>query len=162
MIVTGQCDVTLQCQVFQAQDQTTGQVVAVKRSYVSLRLRAKRTIFQHEARVLQTLQGHPAIPLLYAVGRFEHFEYISMELSGPTIGDIQGQVLEVRKRIAAQLAVQMLSALEHMHSHDLVHRDMKTDDILLCPTDHRGIRLIDFGLARQRPIMCQEPYLVRV
>jgi len=84
----------------------TGQVVAVKKSRVSLRV--KRTLFQHEARVLLTLQGHPALPLMYAIGRFQHFEYISMELLGPSIGDIKGQDVGVRKRIAPQLAVQMV------------------------------------------------------
>ena len=40
-----------------------------------------------------------------------------------------------------------LSALKHMHSYGLIHRDIKPDNILLHPRDHRQIRLIDFGLA---------------
>jgi len=49
-------------------------------------LRVKRTLLlQHEARVLQLLQGHPAIPVVYGYGRLKHFEYLTMELLGPSI-----------------------------------------------------------------------------
>jgi len=67
----------------------------------------KRTLFQHEARVLRILRCHPVIPLVYAFGRFEN---IPMELLGPTIGNIKGQAVVVRMGIAPQLAVQMVHA----------------------------------------------------
>lgn len=98
----------LQSQVFQAQDRLTGQMVVVKKSRVSLRV--KRTLLHYEARILRTLQGHPAIPFVYAFGRFNHFEYISMELLGDSIDYTNGQALEVRKKVASQLAVQMVHA----------------------------------------------------
>jgi hypothetical protein len=68
------------------------------------------TLFHHEARILLALRGHPAIPSLYAVGRFKHFEYLSMELLGPSLGDITGQADKVRQNIAPQVAVQMVRA----------------------------------------------------
>ncbi|KAG1741569.1 kinase-like domain-containing protein [Suillus paluster] len=138
---------TIQARVFKATDQITGQVVAVKKSRVPLRF--KRTVIQHEARVLQMLCGHPTIPLVCAVERFEHFEYLSMELLGPNIRAIVEKAEAVRKRIAPRLAVQMLSALKHVHSHGIIHGDIKLDNILLCPTDHHRIRLINFGITHQ-------------
>lgn len=98
--------IMLQAQVFLATDQMTGQLVAVKKSRVSLRV--KRTLFQHEALVLRTLRGHPAIPAVYAVGRFEHFEYLSIELLGKSLGDIRGQSEQVRKEIVPPIAIQMV------------------------------------------------------
>lgn len=103
---------TLQAQVFRATDQTTGQLVAVKKSRVSLRV--KRTLFQHEARVLQFLRGHQAIPTVLAVGQLVHFEYLAMELLGQSLGDIEGQIEDVQE-LVPKVAVQMVgvSLLQH-------------------------------------------------
>nr|GAT50001.1 kinase-like protein [Mycena chlorophos] len=61
----------------------SGAVVAVKKARVSLTL--KRPPLQHEVRILQTLQGHPAIPQLVGYYHGLHFEYIAMELLGEPI-----------------------------------------------------------------------------
>ncbi|KAJ6627619.1 hypothetical protein B0H10DRAFT_2210131 [Mycena sp. CBHHK59/15] len=96
------------------------------------------------ARILCLLQGHPAIPEVYAVGRFEHFEYMSMELLGSPIGE--GPMLST-----AHLTAQMISALQHVHGHDIIHRDIKPSNMLRCPRDPLQIWLIDFGLAHPLP-----------
>ena len=71
--------------------------ITVKKARVSLRV--KRMPFQ------PLPDGHPAVPSVYAVGRFEHFEYLSMELFGPSMSDTS-QPVEVRKRIAPHAIVQ--------------------------------------------------------
>lgn len=48
-------------------------------------MRVKRTGLRHETRILQLLQGHDAIPAVYAYGQLEHFEYISMEILGMSV-----------------------------------------------------------------------------
>ncbi|CAL4178652.1 unnamed protein product, partial [Meganyctiphanes norvegica] len=50
------------------------------------------------------------------------------------------------KRIAQQLA----SALEFMHSKDLVHRDINMDNILVFKSDFSKIKLCDFGSTRKK------------
>ncbi|EIN06294.1 kinase-like protein [Punctularia strigosozonata HHB-11173 SS5] len=43
---------------------------------------------------------------------------------------------------------QMLSALEHLHSFGIVHRDVKPANILACLDDPSRLKLIDFGIAK--------------
>jgi predicted Ser/Thr protein kinase len=69
--------------VSEAIEENTGRVIALKQVRAPLRL--KRTLLEHEARVLQALQGHPVIPVIYGYGRLKHFEYLAMELLGPSI-----------------------------------------------------------------------------
>jgi hypothetical protein len=56
---------------------------AVKKMRVSLRI--CRPALEHESRVLHLVRGHVGIPKLLAYGRFPHFEYMAMELLGPTV-----------------------------------------------------------------------------
>ncbi|CAH2008057.1 unnamed protein product [Acanthoscelides obtectus] len=67
------------------------------------------------------------------------------------LGDLTSNVSEIgigelhTKRVAKQLA----SALEHIHSRDLVHRDVKLDNILVFKSDFSRIKLCDFGEMRR-------------
>jgi serine/threonine protein kinase len=63
-------------------------------------------------------------------------------------------VRKARKEAAAELwktrlqyAYELTSALQHMHSHRVIHRDIKAENIGFCLKDN--IKLFDFGLARQ-------------
>lgn len=71
--------------VCHARERVTGRVVALKKSRVSLRV--KRTTLEYEANILHLLAGHPSIPTIYAFGQLAHFEYIAIELLGPSLND---------------------------------------------------------------------------
>jgi len=133
--------------VFTATEHGSGIFAAIKKSRISLRV--QRTMLRHEARVMQLLQGHPAIPRLFGYLRVPHFEYIAIELLGQDMkGSCKpGHALKVGT--VASIAEQLLSALEHLNTHGIVHRDIKPENILLRPSDPSCVTLIDFGIARK-------------
>ncbi|KAF5388176.1 hypothetical protein D9615_000077 [Tricholomella constricta] len=130
--------------VFQAVETNSGRTVALKKSRVSQRV--KRTILRYESRILQLLQGHPSIPAIYGYGQLPHFEYLAMELLGPSVKDCTTGPLAVTTVV--RVVLQMLSALEHIHTHGFVHRDIKPENMLRSPTDPSKVILIDFGISR--------------
>ncbi|CAE6456722.1 unnamed protein product [Rhizoctonia solani] len=132
--------------VFKAVQVDTQRIVALKQCRASLRL--KRPLLQHEASILKLLSGHRNIPEVYAYGRIEHFELMSMQLLHHSLGAILKEGGPLSIKVVANLADQMMDALQHVHSHGLVHRDIKPDNIMLKNRGSWELCLIDFGLTR--------------
>ncbi|CAE6435230.1 unnamed protein product [Rhizoctonia solani] len=137
--------------VFKAVQSNTQRVVALKQSRASLRL--KRPVLQHEAKVLRHLSGHPSIPEVYAYGRIEHFELMSMQLFHRSLRNAVDEDGPLSVKSGANIADQMMDALQHVHSHRLVHRDIKPDNIMLQSPGSWKLCLIDFGLAHHLPTL---------
>nr|XP_010585338.2 LOW QUALITY PROTEIN: serine/threonine-protein kinase SBK2 [Loxodonta africana] len=51
---------------------------------------------------------------------------------------------------AQSCAAQLASALEHIHSHGLVYRDLKPENVLVCDPTCQHVKLTDFGHTRPR------------
>ncbi|KAF8990941.1 putative casein kinase-1 hhp1 [Cyathus striatus] len=129
--------------VYKAKDLDTSKIVAVKKSRASLKI--DRAVLRHESRILQLLQGNIAIPIIYGYGRLPHFEYIAMELLGSSVGDLITGPVCVKTTI--QVVLQVLAALEHVHKHGIVHRDVKPHNLLCRVENSSKIVLIDFGMS---------------
>jgi serine/threonine protein kinase len=117
--------------VWKACDSRLDRTVALKVSKVAFSER-----FEREARLVASL-NHPHICTLYDVGP----NYLVMELvdGKPIAGPLSAkQVIEY--------GCQILDALDCAHRKGIIHRDLKPANIL---TGRQGIKLLDFGLARQ-------------
>jgi eukaryotic-like serine/threonine-protein kinase len=110
----------------------------------------RRERFRRECVVLETIE-HPSIPKFIASNssefRGEQLLYLVTEfISGETLAQsIESAILD--KDTALDLTSRILSVLEFVHSCDIVHRDIKPDNIVLREKSFSDPVLIDFGLS---------------
>ena len=106
--------------------------------------------FKQEAQAVEGL-SHPNIISFYDYGVFEFAPYVVMDL-------VEGQSLDVVIKSQGKLEltqalnifVQVAGALEHAHSKGILHRDIKSSNIMLVKDDfgQQSPMLLDFGIAK--------------
>ena len=133
--------------VYRAVDLRTGHNVAVKvlrpeynedREFISR--------FQREAEAASKMTHHNIVNLL-DVGMDGENRYLVMEyVQGKTLKAVIQERGKLNAPLACQIAIRILSALEHAHRNGIVHRDIKPQNILVHADGH--IKVADFGIAR--------------
>ncbi len=101
--------------------------------------------FLREARAAAALD-HPAICTIYEVARAEDKTFLSMAyLEGETLRQrIEKQPLDAAE--AVPLIIQVLEGLQEAHEEGIVHRDVKSANIMF--TSKGRAKIMDFGLAQ--------------
>ena len=133
-------------EVFLAQDQLLGRPVAVKVLFPEFATDpAFVERFRREAQAAANL-SHPNIVGVYDWGREGKTYYIVMEyVEGRSLSEIirtEGPLPAVQ---AAEIAKEIASALGFAHKNDVVHRDMKSGNVIV--SDSGQIKVADFGIA---------------
>src|SRR5262245_9126914 len=132
--------------VYRAWDTTLERSVAIKLVAESLSHEpTARERLLREARTASAL-NHPHICTIHEVGEAEGQIYLVMELvqGRPLVGLLsEPRVPETIVRHGIQIA----EALGHAHGHGIVHRDLKTSNVML--TADGRIKVLDFGLAKR-------------
>jgi tetratricopeptide (TPR) repeat protein/predicted Ser/Thr protein kinase len=134
-------------EVYKAEDTKLGRTVAIKvlPGSANYNLAAKRR-FLKEAQSASAL-NHPNIVTIHAIEEVEGLDFIVMEY-------IEGQTLKamIERNGALPLTnlldtgTQVADALAAAHEIGLIHRDVKSANILVTPRGHT--KVLDFGLAK--------------
>ncbi len=105
-------------------------------------------LFEREARALAALQ-HPYIVGVHQYFRDNDTAYMAMDfVEGRTLLDlIENDPARLTPQMVKNLLVQLLQAVDFIHRHDILHRDISPDNILI--DDNNLPVLIDFGAARE-------------
>jgi len=129
------------------QDGSTG-AVAVKLLRPELAQNdAYRRRFQHEVRAAGEV-GHPGLVPIVDAGESDGFHYLAMPFVGTrTLKALIRSHSRVSLGQTLAIAERLGSALDAIHERGLVHRDIKSSNILLADADGAAM-LSDFGVAK--------------
>ncbi|MBQ1341075.1 MAG: Stk1 family PASTA domain-containing Ser/Thr kinase [Erysipelotrichaceae bacterium] len=101
--------------------------------------------FQREANAITNL-SHPNIVEVYDVGEADKKNYIVMEyVPGKTLKQLIKQRGALNPTEAINIMKQLVSATAHAHHNDIIHRDIKSQNVLI--KDDGTVKLSDFGIA---------------
>jgi beta-lactam-binding protein with PASTA domain/predicted Ser/Thr protein kinase len=133
--------------VYLAKDRLLGRQVALKilsAQYSNDREFVER--FRREASAAASL-NHPNIVQVYDKGEAEGTYYIAMEfLEGRSLKDIIVKYAPLSADLIVSVSRQIVEALRYVHRRDIIHRDIKPQNIII---DNEGrVKVTDFGIAR--------------
>jgi serine/threonine protein kinase len=101
--------------------------------------------FQREALSATSLM-HPNIVSIYDVGEDQNMHYIVMEyVKGKTLKQYIKEFAPLSPARAVQIMKQLTSAIAHAHENQIIHRDIKPQNILMDEEGH--VKVTDFGIA---------------
>jgi len=101
--------------------------------------------FQREANAASTI-NHPNIVEIYDVGEWQHKQYIVMEyVRGKTLKQLISYRGALEQKEAVAIMRQLVEATMIAHQNNIIHRDIKPQNVLV--KDDGTIKITDFGIA---------------
>jgi len=124
------------------------QKVAVKAFKLSGLQGEQRKQLESEVEIFLVMD-HPHVTRLFDV--YEGTDLLNMVMECMDGGELFDRVTELKQfseRDAADAVWQMLLSLNYLHSHNIVHRDLKLENFLYDQKNSSHLKLIDFGFSK--------------
>ena len=131
--------------VFPAINEEDGREAAMKR-LENVRLEGKGAEIDREVKLLLKLSGCPFVVNYFSCVSDSDFKYVVMELMEGSLDTfpISGEKCENVYTICSNIA----SGLEYLHANDVLHRDLKPQNILYKRRPNFVVKISDFGLSK--------------
>lgn len=132
--------------VYKATDGKLGRTVVVKVLPPELTAReANLKRFEREARLASSLD-HPNICTIFDLDEAEGNHFIAMQyVEGRNVRQlVGGHPLELKTTLL--IALQVTDALAAAHARGIIHRDIKSGNVMVTPSGQ--VKILDFGLAK--------------
>jgi len=141
-------------QVYQAAHTRMASVFAVKVLFGDLAYDEEmRTRFAREAEIASFLQSRHIVRVVDFSQSDQGLLYLAMEyLDGDSLTDVIQRHGRIEASRALHIARQIARGLSHAHERGVVHRDLKSDNVILVREDDEDdiAKILDFGVARIR------------
>ena len=136
--------------VYRAWDQKLQRTVALKFLSSGEKANPHAARFHQEALAVSAL-NHPNIATIYDIDDGEGRPFLALEyLPGGTLESALDQLRAAGQQISLEqgldYAIQLADALAHAHAHGVIHRDIKTANVMFAESG--ALKLTDFGLAK--------------